>query len=133
MKSQKTKIKYYSFLAYTFILLMSGVASAQKNYYLSSSNGNDENKGTENAPWKSLQKISKTKLHPGDKIAFKKGDVFIGHFDINGSGSAKHPILITSYGKGAQPILSGQVGVQGGGGGLRRSYFSAQSRAYSFF
>lgn len=94
---------------------MTAALSAQKNYYVSSTNGNDKNKGTENAPWKSLQKISKAQLNPGDKILFKKGDVFVGHFNINGSGSAKKPIVITSYGIGAQPIFSGQVGPQQGG------------------
>ncbi len=89
--------------------------TAQKKYYLSSSEGKDSNKGSENAPWQSLKKISKTKLKPGDKILFKKGDVFVGHFVVNGSGSKRKPILIGSYGEGNQPIITGEVGAENGG------------------
>ena len=86
----------------------------QTNFYLSSI-GNDSNNGTENNPWKSLSKLSSKKLSPGDSIFFKKGESFYGHFVVNGSGSADKPIVFTSYGSGNQPIISGSVGVGGGG------------------
>ena len=34
---------------------------------------------------------------------------------MNGSGSADKPIVFTSYGSGNQPIISGSVGIGGGG------------------
>ena len=86
----------------------------QTNFYLSSI-GNDSNNGTENNPWKSLSKLSSKQLSPGDSIFFKKGESFYGHFVVNGSGSADKPIVFTSYGSGNQPIISGSVGVGGGG------------------
>jgi len=85
-------------------------------YYLSSSEGNDNNDGTIDAPWKTLSKISEASLFPGDKIYFKKGDRFDGHFIVNGSGSEAAPILITSYGTGnSKPIITGEVGALEGG------------------
>ncbi|MGA9659430.1 MAG: hypothetical protein WBQ60_10070 [Asticcacaulis sp.] len=84
-------------------------------YYLSSSEGGDDQKGTIKAPWKTLAKISSVSLHAGDKIYFKAGDRFDGHFVVNGSGSDEDPILISSYGAGPKPILTGQVGAGHGG------------------
>ena len=84
-------------------------------YYLSSLEGDDANDGTINAPWKTLSKISETVLFPGDKIYFKKGDRFDGHFRVNGSGSEAEPILISSYGNGEKPIITGEVGATEGG------------------
>ena len=86
----------------------------QTNFYLSSI-GSDSNSGTQDNPWKSLSKLSSKQLSPGDSIFFKKGESFYGHLVVNGSGSADKPIVFTSYGSGNQPIISGSVGVGGGG------------------
>ena len=82
---------------------------------MSHSQGNDDAKGGLTSPWKSLEKISSTNLLPGDTVYFRKGERFDGHFVVNGSGTASKPITITSYGKGKQPILTGEVGPAGGG------------------
>lgn len=87
----------------------------QTAYYVSSSEGNDDNFGTIDAPWKSLEKISAVNLLPGDTVLFKKGDRFDGHFVVNGSGNSEFPVLITAYGEGEKPIITGEVGVEGGG------------------
>ena len=86
----------------------------QFEYYLSNS-GDDNNEGTLASPWATLDKISSTSLLPGDKVYFNRGDRFDGHFVVNGSGEENNPIIITSYGNGAQPIISGEVGAAGGG------------------
>lgn len=86
----------------------------QTAFYLSS-DGDDSNPGTKDAPWITLQKISSTTLFPGDSVLFKSGDTFNGHFVVNGSGIEGKPILITSYGDGEKPIISGQVGADAGG------------------
>ena len=86
----------------------------QTNFYLSSI-GSDSNSGTEDNPWKSLSKLSSKQLSPGDSIFFKKGESFYGHLVVNGSGTADKPIVFTSYGSGNQPIISGSVGIGGGG------------------
>ena len=84
-------------------------------YYMSNSTGNDANQGTIEAPWKTISKLNNTPLNPGDSIFFKKGDRFDGHFEINYSGNVTLPIVITSYGTGDQPIITGEVGTAGGG------------------
>lgn len=86
----------------------------QSEYYLSNS-GDDNNEGTIASPWATLNKISNTSLFPGDKVYFNRGDRFDGHFVVNGSGEENNPIVITSYGNGVQPIISGEVGAASGG------------------
>jgi len=90
-------------------------ASSEAPYYLSSSNGDDNNEGTITSPWKTLTKISSVSLFPGDTVYFKKGDRFDGHFVVNGSGSEESPLVITSYGSGEKPIITGEVGAANGG------------------
>lgn len=92
-----------------------GEANQQTAYYVSSSTGDDAHAGTKEAPWKSLEKISETFLFPGDSVLFKRGDTLHGHFVVTGSGTEEEAILISSYGEGAKPLITGQVGVEGGG------------------
>ncbi|MCP3933022.1 MAG: T9SS type A sorting domain-containing protein [Bacteroidetes bacterium] len=90
-------------------------ASSIGSYYINSSEGDDNNEGTFASPWKTLEKISSIALFPGDTVFFNKGDQFNGHFVVNGSGSKEAPIVITSYGNGNLPILTGEVGAENGG------------------
>jgi len=92
-----------------------GNTNSGTNYYLSSSEGNDQNDGSFENPWKSLSKISSVSLLPGDTVFFKKDERFDGHFVVNGSGLPGNPIVISSYGTGELPILTGAVGTTGGG------------------
>ncbi len=90
-------------------------ANSKAPYYISSSEGDDNNEGTIISPWKTLTKISTIGLLPGDTVYFKKGDRFNGHFTVNGSGSVEAQIVITSYGNGEKPIITGEVGAENGG------------------
>ncbi|MDO5977521.1 hypothetical protein [Flavivirga spongiicola] len=68
-------------------------------YYLDSNNGNDESDGlSEDNAWKSLDRVMKTELNPGDEIQIKRGSEFSDVLVINNSGTAENPILLTSYG-----------------------------------
>lgn len=114
----RTLFRLYVLHCITFlalIFLISCRAYGQNAYYISSSEGNDSNRGTISQPFQSLAKISSVLLIPGDQVLFKKGDRFLGHFVVNGSGSESQPIIISSYSEGSQPIISGQVGPTGGG------------------
>lgn len=84
-------------------------------YYISSTEGDDFNDGTIDAPFKTLQKISQIPLKKGNTVNFKCGDRFDGHFVVNGSGTEAEPITITSYGNGEKPVITGEVGSAGGG------------------
>jgi hypothetical protein len=103
----------FNFFCFVFFSVFS---FAQSTYYLDATTGDDTNIGDTPAnAWKSLNKISQTNLGPGDQVLFKSDEQFNGHFIVNGSGSLSHPIIISSYGNGAKPILTGEVGSSGGG------------------
>ncbi len=114
------KIGFYHYWSGTidldnFIVTKVGTPSKQTSYYVSNSSGDDENPGTKEAPWKTLKKISSTFLFPGDTVMFRRGDTIHGHFIVNGSGNEDQPVLITAYGEGVPPVISGQVDSVGGG------------------
>lgn len=79
------------------------------DYYVSE-DGNDKARGTTpETSFKTLDRLNKIKLKPGDKIYFKAGDSFTGTLHVNQSGKEGKPIVITSYGKGAKPVISGSI------------------------
>jgi hypothetical protein len=85
------------------------------DYHFSSSTGDDLNTGGYDSPWQTLAKASSIALQPGDSVLFKRGDRFVGHLVVNGSGTPGQVITIGAYGEGEQPVLTGQVGAAGGG------------------
>jgi len=86
------------------------IAFDPKNYYLSSSDGNDENSGiSKDKPWKSLSKISVQILHPGDSVFFNASDTFLGQLNITGSGTENKLIYFGQYGSGNKPVLNGAI------------------------
>ena len=88
--------------------LFSSLALAQKNYYVSSSEGSDANNGlAPAASWASLARVKKAKLQPGDTVHLKSGDVFNEQLDIDESGSESAVIHFTRYGEGELPIIDG--------------------------
>jgi len=112
-----------------FWLLSNPICSSQAdtsneegNSYYVSAKGNDENDGSIENPWKSIQKANKALandandgfLLPGDKILFKAGEHFEGNLLINRSGTPEKPIEVSSYGLGDHPIISGSGNIEGG-------------------
>ncbi len=82
-----------------------------KTIYIDSKNGKDTNSGTkESEPLKSLYAASKKVYSPGSKILLKSGCEFSGSLTIIGSGSAKKPITVSSYGKGNKPVINARGG-----------------------
>jgi parallel beta-helix repeat protein len=83
------------------------------NYYFSSISGNDSYSSIQAksplTPWKSLSKLNSFmgNIQAGDSILFKRGEIFYGSLIINKSGTAANPIVFSTYGTGAKPILSG--------------------------
>jgi len=92
-----------------------------ENYYISAE-GDDNNDGTINAPWKSLARVSAAGetdasggfFVPGDSVLFRAGDTFEGYLLLKRSGNAEKPIVISSYGEGEKPLLSGSGDIPGG-------------------
>lgn len=95
------------FLFLMFCMLSSTYLQAT-NYYISSSEGNDNHSGkTEELPFKTLQKINTLRFKSGDTLFFKSGDLFRGSLEINEPGKPGRNIVLTSYGKGNKPVFSG--------------------------
>jgi hypothetical protein len=89
-------------------VLFSATLFAQTTYYVSSSQGNDNNNGTsQSSPWKTLSKVNSFNFQPGAKILFRKGDSWIGSASLNVSknGNSSNPITFSSYGTGALPVI----------------------------
>ncbi len=82
-----------------------------QTYYLSN-NGNDKNTGlSPDAPYKSIERINSLDIKPGDKILLKRGDKFTGSILVKTSGTKEIPIIISSWGEGNRPVLSGSTPV----------------------
>ncbi|OUS00792.1 hypothetical protein A9Q86_08540 [Flavobacteriales bacterium 33_180_T64] len=99
---------------YLFIALLCGFFAKAQNitYYVDASNGDDNNTGLDGVPWKSLNKVqtfsnSGNGFSPGDKILFKRGEVWENQtLDFRSSGTSSAPIIIGAYGSGHVPVLS---------------------------
>ncbi|MBS2211307.1 right-handed parallel beta-helix repeat-containing protein [Carboxylicivirga mesophila] len=109
------------FIFLLFVLMITPGLLAT-NYYISAE-GNDNNDGlTESTPWQTLAKVSEAGandknggfIQPGDQILFRSGDTFEGQLVINRSGTHDNPIVISKYGDGELPILSGSGDIPSG-------------------
>jgi hypothetical protein len=100
------------------VILFSQFAEGS-NYYFSSSIGDDSRTSVQArnpaTPWKTITKLNSffSSLAPGDSVLFNKGDVFVGTISPAQSGTLYSPIIISSYGLGAKPIISGFQTVTG--------------------
>lgn len=77
------------------------------NTYYFASAGSDNNPGTQAQPFATVAKFNSLKLASTDQVYFNRGDVFYGTLNPNGSGTAASPILISAYGTGADPVITG--------------------------
>lgn len=85
------------------------------NYYISNT-GNDNNAGTSpDKAWQTIAQLntSFSAMRPGDNIFFKRGDTFYGSIIITSSGAVNKPILITAYGQGSNPVITGFTTLSG--------------------
>lgn len=89
----------------------SGTPSATgTTYYVDSATANDNNDGlSESTPFKSLDQVNALDLEPGDQVLLKRGSVFENqalHFGKEDSGSKDAPVIISTYGEGARPVIN---------------------------
>ena len=79
-------IKKITFIVFFIIFIVNTKAQV---YYVSSSQGNDQNDGLSiESPFKSIDKLNSMQFNPGDSIYFKSGDYWEGMFWLKGSGSS---------------------------------------------
>jgi hypothetical protein len=92
-------------------------SSAQNTYYFATvaSGGNDSRTATQArssaTPWATITKLNTEwaagTFQPGDTIRFKRGDTFSGSITPVTNGTATEDIVVSAYGTGAKPIISG--------------------------
>ncbi|MEI8288401.1 MAG: hypothetical protein WCH99_02920 [Verrucomicrobiota bacterium] len=84
-------------------------APAGADYFVSSSGGNDRADGrTEQTAWQSLARINAANLQPGDRVLFRRGDLWRGQL-VPRSGADGQPVTYAAYGSGDKPVLQGSV------------------------
>ena len=89
------------------LVLLFSVSTYATDYYVDASGGSDANSGTSPASaWKTVAKVSASKFNAGDRILFKKGETWRETLNVPSSGSAGNPITFSSYGSGANPLIS---------------------------
>ena len=89
------------------LIFVSSNIKAQ-GYYVSSSQGNDQNNGLSvQSPFKSIEKLNSINFNAGDSIYFKSGDYWEGMFWLKGSGTLAEPIVVDVYGGNTKPIING--------------------------
>lgn len=77
------------------------------NYYITNS-GNDANNGLSPATaWQHISKVNAFTFSSGDSILFNRGDSFVGKLTIVNSGTAGNNIVISAYGTGVKPLITG--------------------------
>jgi hypothetical protein len=99
-------------LTFTLLLLLAGsVPSPGRTYYVSSSYGADTNSGKLSAAaWQTIAHVNAQALRPGDKILFRRGDLWRETLQPRSSGTAGKYIVFGAYGVGARPVLGGIPG-----------------------
>lgn len=91
------------------------VKGAGKCYYVSFSQGNDENDGlSPEKPWKTITKVSTASIPEGSVVLFKRGDTWrlddYSRATVEGGAcwlKLQSGVIYSSYGTGAKPTLSG--------------------------
>lgn len=83
-------------------------AATCTTYYVSSASGSDSNDGcSASTPWQSVAKINATTFSAGNQVLFQDGGSWSGELAPQGSGASGNPIVLSSYGSGAAPIING--------------------------
>ena len=105
-------IQHQAFLLLIILFTMGcrQITKDRSNYYFDSINGNDANTGTEpfNA-FRSLSKIKKLDVQPGDSILLKSGAIFTEKLYFSGKGEFNKPIVIGKYGGDIKPHIKGDA------------------------
>ena len=90
------------------------IEASATNYYLSS-DGNDNNSGLSiHDAWKTVSKVNRefSGFNAGDSVLFRRGDTFNGPLIIGASGKADKHIIISAYGTGPDPVITGLYTVE---------------------
>ncbi|HID06651.1 MAG TPA: right-handed parallel beta-helix repeat-containing protein, partial [Armatimonadetes bacterium] len=85
-------------------------ARLRRVFYFDSEGGNDTNSGlSPERALRSLERLSRLKLKPGDAVLFRRGCTFRGRLKFKGNGTPNAPLRLGAYGKGPNPKILGSV------------------------
>jgi hypothetical protein len=86
----------------------------KRAFYVSNSGDDSKNGLTPETAWRTIARVNKQVLEPGDAVLFEKGSVWVGErLQVSSSGTAENRIIYSAYGEGAKPIISGMRTVTG--------------------
>ena len=90
----------------TFLSLTLGPVNVFARDYHVSPSGRDLSPGTQDEPWRSIDKVNDMDFGPGDRICFQGGQRFAGtiELDAEDSGASAQPLVFASYGDGPAVI-----------------------------
>jgi parallel beta-helix repeat protein len=97
----------------TFLLCLLTFASQATTYFVSAVGSNSNNGTSITTPWQTSAQVAAkmSTFQPGDKILFRRGDIFQGNLIPTKSGTTLLPITFGAYGTGEAPVISGFVPV----------------------
>lgn len=98
-----------SFSSFICAALISNLLFAG-NHYVSSVNGSTGGTGTQGNPYKNLSQVAT--LAAGDTVFLECGSLFRETLTLFSGGTSGARIVITNYGSGAKPVISGADTVQ---------------------
>ena len=117
---------------FTLLLCLYSIIASATDYYVSSTGNDSANGLSSSTPWKTISKVNAefSRLLPGDRVLFNKGDTFYGTLTISRSGSSSSPITLGAYGSGSNPVISAFTVISGWtdeGNGIFSKTISAES------
>ena len=104
------RVCHFAAVALALLLTVLAASASASTYYVSPA-GSDRAAGTSaRHPWRTLARVDRLHLRPGDRIRLRGGAVFSGTLRVigDGGGSARRPVLVGSYGGGLATIDAGQ-------------------------
>jgi len=102
-------IRRISFIFWAIVLL-SPLVFPQTDYYVDAANGRNSNDGlSPTTAWKTLHKLNNYIFSPGDRILFKRGEVWRGQLNVTSSGAPENPVTYAAFGPGPKPRILGSV------------------------
>jgi uncharacterized repeat protein (TIGR02059 family) len=100
---------------FTLLFFILCPIAAATTYYVSSVGSDAATGMAEASAWQTISRVNSffPSMKPGDKVLFRKGDTFYGTLIVSASGISGNPIVIGSYGSGANPVITGLTTLTG--------------------
>jgi hypothetical protein len=76
-------------------------------YYVNCATGNDANPGSQSRPWRSFTPVRNTSFRTNSALYLARGCTWNQALEVRGSPVASSRMLVTAYGTGSSPVISG--------------------------